>query len=175
MKNLNYQWALLLGAAALTLFGCAQGDPPNYQGRQRPAPTVEDYYPSPTNRVAAKPADHQHHVEGRDHGAIKIPDKAAEIFAETEKHLNELAAAVKAKDARAAHEHDAAVRELMGRIPQRAEIKTEVDEHVREISGAVKSAHAAAHDEDWSKADADVKRAQESLKHFRSHFKEIPR
>lgn len=61
---------------------------------------------------------------------IKAPEGAANIFAETEKHLQALAAAVKSKDARAVHEHDTAVRQLIGRIPQRAtpDIKVHVDD-----------------------------------------------
>jgi hypothetical protein len=106
---------------------------------------------------------------------IKVPDRAADIFAETEKHLQALSAAIQGKDPGAVHKHDVAVRELIGQIPQRAtpDIKPQVDEHVREISEAAKSAHAAAHDEEWAKAESDVKRAQESLKHLQSHFKEI--
>ena len=64
----------------------------------------------------------------------------------------------------------------MGKLSDRAapDIKAHVDEHVREISEAAKSAHAAAHDEDWAKAESEVKLAQESLKHLRANFKEKP-
>jgi DNA-binding transcriptional regulator GbsR (MarR family) len=124
---------------------------------------------------ASRTETHDHHHAGAASN-IKVPDRAAEIFAETDKHLQAFAAAIKSKDQRAVHQHDVAVRELIGRIPQRAtsDIKAHVDEHVREISEAAKSAHAAAHDEEWAKADSEVKRAQESLKHLQSHFKERP-
>ena len=149
MKKLNYQGAVLLGAAALSLFGCASGESPNYQGRHRPAPT---------NQASASTK----------------PQLSGDVLASVDKHLQELAAAVKSKDARAVHEHDTAVRQLVGQIPQRTapDIKDHVDQHVREISDAAKAAHAAAHDENWAKAEADVKRAQESLKHLRANFKE---
>lgn len=116
---------------------------------------------------------HKSH-EAAGESKIKVPDRAADIFAESEKHLLSLGEAIKAKDARAVHEHDVAVRDLIGAIPQRAapDIKDRVNEHVREISDAAKSAHAAAHDDDWAKAETDVKRAQDSLKHLRSNFKE---
>jgi DNA-binding transcriptional regulator GbsR (MarR family) len=113
-----------------------------------------------------------HHASGASN--IEVPDSAADIFVETDKHLQALSAAIKGKDQRAVHEHDVAVRQLMGKLPERAapDIKAHVDEHVKEISEAAKFAHAAAHDEDWAKAESEVKRAQESLKHLQAHFKE---
>ena len=158
MKKGNYECVLLLGAAALSLFGCSHGDAPNYQGRRAPAPTTEDYLPSPTNKASTN---------------AQTP---GDVLMSVEKHLQELAAAIESKDARAVHEHDTAVRQLIGKIPERAapDIKAHVDEHVREISDAAKAAHAAAHDENWAKAESDVKRAQESLKHLRANFKEVP-
>jgi hypothetical protein len=107
---------------------------------------------------------------------INVPNRSADIFAETDKHLQALAVAVKGKDARAVHEHDVAVRQLMAKLPELAapDIKSHVDQHVREISEAAKSAHEAAHDDNWTKAESDVKTAQESLNHFRNHFKEKP-
>ena len=47
-----------------------------------------------------------HHSSGE--SSIKLPDRAAEIFVETDKHLQSLATAIKSKDPRAVHEHDAA-------------------------------------------------------------------
>ena len=113
-----------------------------------------------------------HHASGT--STITVPSRTADIFVETDKHLQGLAAAIKSKDPRAVHEHDVAVRQLIGKLPERAapDIKAHVDEHVREISDAAKAAHAAAHDEDWAKADSEVKRAQESLKHLQANFKE---
>jgi DNA-binding transcriptional regulator GbsR (MarR family) len=126
----------------------------------------------PLGSCASSDHKHQHLQEQI---AIKIPDRAADIFAETDKHLQALATSIKAKDQRAVHQHAEAVRELIGGIPQRAtpDIKPHVDRHVHEIADAAKSAHVAAHDEDWAKAGSDVQRAQESLKYLQSNFKEI--
>ena len=115
----------------------------------------------------------QHTAEPLD---IKIPDRAAGIFAETQKHLEALSASIKSKDQRAVHHHDVAIREVIGRVPQRAtsDTKLDVDRLVSEIAESSKSAHRAAHDEDWTKAEANVKRAQDSLAELQGRFKEIP-
>jgi hypothetical protein len=43
-----------------------------------------------------------------------------------------------------------------------------------EINAAASSAHHAAHEDDWNKAQTDVKFAQEKLRNLQSRFKEIP-
>lgn len=120
-------------------------------------------------------ADDKHHKHEKDQSKIKIPDKAAAIFTETHKHLGELAGAIKAQDPRGVHKHAEAVRELIGRIPQRAtpDTKKDVNPLVRDISDAAKLAHKAGHDEDWPKAQSHLKHAQLSLTNLQSRFKEI--
>lgn len=117
-----------------------------------------------------------HHAPPTDQPAANVPEKAADVFREAEKHLQQLAEAVQKKDARAAHQHDSAIRALMGRIAQRATPASKVDseELAGEISNAARAAHRSAHDDQWNEAAAHVKHGQASLAKLKAKYKETP-
>ncbi len=117
--------------------------------------------------------DH-HHAPATNQPEAKVPEKAADIFRETEMHLQLLAQAVEKKDARAAHQHDSAIRALMGRVAQRATPASKVDSEglAGEISNAARAAHRSAHDDQGNEAAAHVNRGQASLAKLRARYKE---
>ena len=117
-----------------------------------------------------------HHAPQTAQPEVTVPDRAADIFRETEKHFQQLAAAVQSKDPRQAHQHDSAIRTLIGRIPQRAtpDTKADVGALVKDISDAARAAHRSAHDDAWTEAAAHVKHGQASLAKLKASFKEIP-
>jgi hypothetical protein len=168
--------ALLLVSTARMFSGCSTTERPQYQGRSRATPVIDDYYPSKTNQAAAKPPNDHHHAPPTARAEVTIPDKAADIFRETENHFQQLATAVQSKDARQAHQHDNAIRTLIGHIPQRTtpDTKADVGALVRDISDAARAAHRSAHNDQWTEAAAHVKHGQASLAKLRANFKEIP-
>jgi hypothetical protein len=122
--------------------------------------------------------EHQHahseHSTTQHSATVEIPDHPREIFAETQKHLSGLAAAIAAKDPRGVHQHAEAARTTIAKIGERSttDTKVEVDRLAKEVTAAAGSAHRAAHDDDWSKAKSDVKSAQDSLRDLQARFKE---
>lgn len=124
-----------------------------------------------------KPPNDTHHAPQTDRPEVTVPDKAADIFRETEKHFQQLAAAVQSKDARQAHQHDNAIRTLIGGIPQRAtsDTKADVGALARDIADAARAAHRSAHDDQWAEAAAHVKHGQASLAKLKASFNEIPK
>lgn len=118
---------------------------------------------------------HVHQAPPTNQREVTVPDRAVDIFRETEKHFQELAVAIQKKDARQAHQHDDAIRALVGRISQRAtsDTKVDVEAHARDISNAARAAHRSAHDDEWNEAAAHVKHGQTSLAKLKASFKEI--
>jgi hypothetical protein len=108
--------------------------------------------------------------------AISVPANPADILAETEKHLQVLAASVQKQDATQVHQHDVAVRKLIAHLPQHAapDSKAQVNVLVKEIADGAKTAHKLAHDDAWSEAAEHVKRTQASLAKLKGDFREIP-
>ena len=117
-----------------------------------------------------------HHAAPTDQPAANVPEKAADVIREAEKHLQQLAEAVEKKDARAAHQHDSAIRALMGRIAQRATLASKVDAEALagEVSNAARAAHRSAHDDQWNEAAGHVKHGQASLAKLKARYKETP-
>ena len=103
-----------------------------------------------------------------------VSDKAADIFREIETHFQQLAAAIQQKNAREAHQHDDAIRALIGRIPGRAtaETKAKVAELAANVSNAARGAHRSAHEDQWVEASGHVKQGQAYLAVLRATFKE---
>lgn len=89
-------------------------------------------------------------------------------------HFQQLAAAIQDKDARQAHQHDNAIRTLIGSISARAsgDAKRDTDALVRDISDAVRAAHRLAHDDNWAEAAKHVKHGQGVLVKLKASFKE---
>ena len=170
---LKFTPTLLFVIVAANLGGCSTSEPPQYQGKGGATPVIEDYYPSKTNAGSSQPlTQHQHSPTHQ--AEVTIPGKTADIFRETEKHFEELAAAIQAKDARMAHQHDAAIRKLVAAVPQRAtsDTKADADALVRQIADAARAAHRLAHDDQWAEAADHVKRGQASLAKLKAGFKE---
>ena len=122
--------------------------------------------------------DH-HHAPPTDQGKASasnktVPDKSADIFREIETHFQQLAAAIQQKNARQAHQHDDAIRALVGRIPERAtaETKAKVAELAGSVSNAARGAHRSAHEDQWIEASGHVKQGQAYLAVLRATFKE---
>lgn len=107
---------------------------------------------------------------------VAIPDKPADILNETERHLQQLTAALQKQDASAVHRADVTIRKLIAAIPEHAssDAKSEVNARVKEISDGAKTAHKLAHDDAWTEAAAHVKNAEASLAKLRTAFKETP-
>ena len=115
-----------------------------------------------------------HHQLNRSN--VAVPDNLSDILAETQKHLEQLAASVERREPGSVHKHDVAVRKLISGISKHNSANTpELTGLLKQVSDASKAAHKLAHDDAWAEAALQVARAQASLAKLKGDFREIPR